>query len=104
MIGEDPLRGSDSPEIIDQPSPHEWVKAEGPDFGDQISTAKLELSVERRLICGSSYFYLFQTTGHHGQGSHRLKVEGPSTKAAVEETDLRRAALRLSSSVESLEA
>ena len=104
MIGEDPLRGSESPDIIDQPNPHEWVKAQGPDFGDPISAAKLELSVESGFICGSSYLYLSQTTGHHGLSSHRLKVESPSTRAAVEEADLRRPALRLSLSVKSIMA
>jgi hypothetical protein len=82
MIGEDSLRSFGSPEVIDQPYPHERVKAEGPDFGDQISRTKLELSIKSRLICRSSYLCLSQTTGHHELGSHRLNLEGPSTRAA----------------------
>ncbi len=87
MTGEDPLRGSDSPEIIDQPNPHEGVKAEGPDFGDQISRTKLELSVESRLICGSCYLHLAQTTGHHELGSYGINVERPPTRTAVKESN-----------------
>jgi hypothetical protein len=104
MIGEDPFRGSDSPEVIDEPNPHEWVKAQGPDFSDQLVRTKLELTFESGLICGRCYFHPSGATGHHEQGRRRFEVEGPSTRTAIERPDLRLSALGPSLSVESLMA
>jgi hypothetical protein len=86
MVSQDCLRSSDCAEIVDQAHPYEWVKTTCTDFGDQFSTAKLELTFRGAFI------------GRRRNGSAsaracchcwslRINMKGPPAGAAVGDPD-----------------
>ena len=50
IVREDCFRCSDRAKVVDQANPYERVKTTCTDFGDQVTTAKLELTFQGGLV------------------------------------------------------
>jgi hypothetical protein len=86
MVSQDCLRRSDCAQIVDQAHPYERVKTTGTDFGDQFSTAKLELTFRGAFI-GRRRNRSAPAVACCHCWSLRSNVKGPAAGAAVGDPD-----------------
>jgi hypothetical protein len=88
ILREDRFRRSDRAEIVDEADPHERVKATRTDYGDQISTAKLELTFQGGFVYRRRHSRA-AAAARDRRWTWRSNMKGPAAGTAVGDLDSR---------------
>jgi hypothetical protein len=88
IVSEDRLRSTDRAEIVDQAHPYEGVETTGADFGNQFSTAQLELTFQGGLIPRRRNSSVAAASSCRWW-TLRINMKGPPAGTAVDDSDSR---------------